>query len=85
MNERMTYDEMKTRFAGEWVLMDELEKGPHLSVVSARILFHSPDKDALHEKTMELRPKRFASFYFPIPGERKIFLLRVHPSTRTPI
>jgi hypothetical protein len=62
-DQRMTVEEIKKQFPDEWVLLDEPEIGESQRVVSGELLFHSPNRDELYQKAMELRPKHSAVFF----------------------
>ncbi len=63
MNEVLTVEEVEARYPDEWVLLaDPVErKGPTL--IRGRVVFHSPDRDALHQCEMELRLKNSAVLF----------------------
>jgi hypothetical protein len=60
MDEILTYDEIKARYAPDWVLIGDLVTDDKLEVVSGRVLFHSPDHDEVNCMAKELKPGRFA-------------------------
>jgi hypothetical protein len=60
MDEILTYDEIKARYAPDWVLIGDLVTDDKLEVLSGRVLFHSPDHDEVCRKAKELMPGRFA-------------------------
>jgi hypothetical protein len=60
MNEVLTIDEMKARFAPDWVLIGEPETDEFQHVSAGKVLFHSPDRDEVYRKAIELRPGHFA-------------------------
>lgn len=45
MSEILTIDEIKARYAPDWVLMGDIETTEDQSLVSGRVLFHGPDRD----------------------------------------
>jgi hypothetical protein len=63
MAEGLSYAEMKSRFDSEWVLVGDPDTAPDLSVRSGTVLFHSKDRDEVHRKARELRPKHTAILY----------------------
>ncbi len=59
----MTVAEMEKAFASEWVLVDEPKTDKYQRVRKGKVLYHSPDRDEVYRKAIELRPKRFAFLY----------------------
>lgn len=63
MDEIQTIEEIKARFPSEWVLIG----GPHTDesprLLAGRVLFHSPDRDEVYGKAVELRLPHFAVRY----------------------
>ena len=57
MTERLTYPEIKTRYAPEWVLIDEPETDENLEILSGEVLIHSPDRDEVGRKMLDLWPR----------------------------
>jgi hypothetical protein len=63
MDEVLTVAEIEARFAPEWVLIGEPQTDENLSLRAGKVLFHSPDRDEVYRKALELRPGRFAVRY----------------------
>ena len=63
MDEIMTYDQIKVRYAPDWVLIGDLVTDDNLEVLSGRVLFHGPDHDEVCRKVQEFKPGRFAVEY----------------------
>jgi hypothetical protein len=63
MGEMLTMEEIESRFAPELVLIGEPQTAEDLSVRAGKVLFHSPDRDEVYRKALELRPGRFAVRY----------------------
>jgi hypothetical protein len=63
MDELLTIDEITARFAPEWVLIGEPQTDESERLVAGKVLFHSPDRDLVDQKLLELRPARFAFRY----------------------
>ncbi len=63
LGEILTLDEIEARYAPDWVLIVEpvIEEGPRL--LGGKVAFHSPDRDAVYRKAIELRPGRCAVRY----------------------
>ena len=56
MNDILTFDEIKSRFPFEWVLVGEPETDASLELVSGRVLCHSLNREDVDRKLLELRP-----------------------------
>src|SRR3954452_24236213 len=70
MDEILTFDQIKARYAPDWVLIGDLETDQNLEVLSGRVFFHSPDRDAIDHRAKELMPGRFAvQFLGPSPAD----------------
>lgn len=63
MNEILTLSEMEARFKSEWILVEDPETDESDQVVGGKVLFHSPDRDAMYRKAVELRPRDFAFLF----------------------
>jgi hypothetical protein len=63
MNELMTFDEIKARYAPNWVLIGEPQTDEYQRLLSGKVLFHSPDREAVYQKAIELQPGFFAFRY----------------------
>jgi hypothetical protein len=63
MNEILTLSEMEERFKSEWILVEDPETDESDQVVGGKVLFHSPDRDAMYRKAVELRPRDFAFLF----------------------
>lgn len=60
MDEILTIEEMKVRYAPDWVLIGEPQTDEFQHVRAGKVLFHSPDRDEVYRKAIELRPGDFA-------------------------
>jgi hypothetical protein len=63
MTEILTLAEIESRFAAEWVLVEEPETNEALEVQCGKVRYHSKDRDEVYRKAVELRPRRFAVLY----------------------
>ena len=63
MDEVLTIDEIKTRFAPDWVLIGEPQTDENQRLLAGKVLFHSRDRDEVYRKAIELRPGHFAFRY----------------------
>lgn len=59
----LTIDEIEARFPSEWVLIGEPQTDEHQRLLAGEVLFHSPERDEVDRKLLELRPPRFAFRY----------------------
>ncbi len=64
VKEVLTIEEIKTRFDEEWVLVGDPETNEYQEVTAGRVLWHSPDRDEVYRKAVELRPRRSAFLCF---------------------
>jgi hypothetical protein len=75
MSDELTMAEIESRYDGEWVLIGDPVTNDKLEVLSGKVLFHSKDRDEVHRKAVELRPKRSALFYIgTIPAGTAIWI-----------
>jgi hypothetical protein len=59
MSEILTLQEMKARYAPEWVLIKGPQStGDHVDDLAGEVVFHSPDRDEVIRKALELPPPR---------------------------
>ena len=77
----VTIEEIRDRYPAEWVLIGNAETNDSLDILEGKLLWHCKDRDELHEKAIELRPRASAIFYTG-PFTMK-YMLRQTPSTRT--
>jgi hypothetical protein len=63
MGEMLTIDEIKDRYAPDWVLIGEPQIDESQRLLAGKVLFHSPDRDEVYRKAIELRPGHFAFRY----------------------
>jgi hypothetical protein len=63
MTDVLTTAEIETRFPSEWVLIGDPQTDESQRLLAGTILFHSPDRDDVDRKLLELRPSRFAFRY----------------------
>jgi hypothetical protein len=60
MNDVLTMDEIKARYAPDWVLIGEPQTDEKLGVLAGKVLFHGPDRSEVCRKAMEYPPGRYA-------------------------
>lgn len=75
MDEILTMDEIKARFAPDWVLIGNPDVDEFQQVRGGRVLFHSPDRDEVYKKAIELRPGDFAFRYLGELPDNVVFML----------
>jgi hypothetical protein len=71
----LTIDEIRARYAPDWVLIGEPQIDEALSVRGGKVLFHSPDHDEVCRKAMEYPAGRYAlRFLGTIPDDLVLVL-----------
>jgi hypothetical protein len=60
MAEVVTIQEIEARFPSEWVLIGDPQTDEYQRLLAGNVLFHSPNRDEVDQKLLELRPSRFA-------------------------
>ncbi len=63
MDEILTIEEIRERFDAEWVLIEDPKLDDNLNVISGKVVWHSKNRDEVHQKALELRPKHPAFLY----------------------
>ena len=63
MDEVLSIDEIKARYAPDWVLIGEPETDEFQRVRAGKVLFHSADREEVYRKAIALRPAHFAFRY----------------------
>jgi hypothetical protein len=63
MDDLLTIEEIKARYAPDWVLIGDPQTDESQRLRAGRILFHSPDREEVYRKAIELRPGHFAFRY----------------------
>ena len=58
--EALSIEEIKRRFNGEWVMLLDPMLGTGLEVLGGKLVCHSKDREAVHDKGVQLRPKSCA-------------------------
>lgn len=75
MSEILTYEQMKERYDGEWVLVGAPELTEMDEVIRGQVLAHSPDRDEVYRKVLELSPKSAATLCFKtLPEDAAVIL-----------
>ena len=60
MDEVLTIEEITTRYAPDWVLIGEPQTDEFQKLHAGKVILHSPNRDHVYEKALELRPGPFA-------------------------
>ena len=60
MEQVLTIAEIEAQFPSEWILVEDPATNEALEVQSGKVLWHSPDRDEVYRKAVELRPFSFA-------------------------
>jgi hypothetical protein len=75
MDSILTVSEIETQFDAEWILVSDPQTDESLEVKGGVVLWHSPDRDEVYQKAIELHPKRFAVLYTgTLPEDAAIIL-----------
>ena len=77
MDAVMSWAEIKETFNGEWVLIEDPEFSPGSQLIRGKVLFHSKERSAVHDKFMELRPFHHAILYAGEIPKDMVFALPV--------
>jgi hypothetical protein len=60
MAQQMTMAEVRARFDGEWVLLEDPETNDALDVLGGTVACHSRDRDEVYRQAVARRPRRAA-------------------------
>jgi len=63
MPDVLTIEEIEARYPSEWVLIGAPRTDESQRLLAGTVLFHSPDREEVDRKLLELRPSRFAFRY----------------------
>jgi hypothetical protein len=61
--EVLTMAEIEALYPREWALIVDPQKDEFEEVIAGTVAFHSPDRDEIDRKLVELRPSHFALYY----------------------
>jgi hypothetical protein len=75
MNDVLTIDEIRDRYAPEWVLIGEPQTDEFQHLRAGKVLYHSPDREAVYQKAVELQLGNFAFRYLDELPEDMAFIL----------
>src|SRR5262249_5682620 len=77
--EYLTLAEIYERFDSEWVLLKNPKTDRMLNIKGGTLLWHSKDRDEVHRKAIELKPRHMAIFYTgTIPKGTAVILAAQH-------
>ncbi len=74
-NERLSFEEMKSRYAPDWVLIGDPETDEYQRVVAGTVLYHSSNREEVYQKAIELRPRHSAFRFLGTIPEDMVFVL----------
>lgn len=75
MNEILSMSEIESKFASEWVLIEDLRLNESKEIEAGRVICHSKDRDEVDQKAIELKPKWFAVLFTGPPADDLEFIL----------
>lgn len=75
MSDPQTIEEIRLQFPSEWVLIGEPQTEEGARLQGGRVVFHSPDRDDVYRKAVELRLPHFAVRYFGTMAENTALVL----------
>jgi len=59
----MTWEEIRKRYAGQWVLIEYEELDEQLNVIAGEVIAHSSDKEAIYRHLLTTQGKNIAIEY----------------------
>jgi hypothetical protein len=63
VNDVLTIEEIKDRYSPEWVLIGDPQLDELSHLLAGKVLFHSPFRDEVYRKAVELHLPHFAIRY----------------------
>ncbi len=75
MSEVMTWAEIEAEFDGEWVLIENPETTPMLEILRGKVVFHSEDRQEVHEAMEKLPTLYHAVLYIGDPPRDLEYIL----------
>jgi hypothetical protein len=75
MGERLTVDEMRKKFPGEWLLVEDIETNSHLQLVRGDVTFHNQAREEVEDRARERKPKRYTVIFTGVDAPDMEFLL----------
>ena len=75
MDANLSVVEIRDKFAGEWVLIEDPETNAAHQILSGRVVCHSKDRDEIYRQAINLHSPRFAVLFTgTIPQDMAIVL-----------
>jgi hypothetical protein len=71
----LTIEEIESQYPSEWVLIGEPRLDEMSRLLAGRVVFHSPTRDEVYRKAVELRLPHFAVRYFGTLPENMAIVL----------
>jgi hypothetical protein len=63
MDEYLTMAEIESRFPNEWILIEDPQTDENQQVLAGTVRCHSPERDEVYSKAVELRLPRCATHF----------------------
>ena len=63
MEETLSIEEIRSRYAGEWLLISYAELDEQMNTVSGQVLAHSPNRDEIYRQLLFAKGKSVAVDY----------------------
>lgn len=63
MGEIMSFQEMRSQYSGEWLLIAYTELDEEMNVIRGEVLAHSPDRDEIYRALLSVKGKAVAVEY----------------------
>ena len=75
MDEILTFEEIRARYAPDWVLIGEPQTDEDLGLRAGKVLFHGPDRDEVCRKAMDYPRGRYAIHFLGSIPEDVVLVL----------
>jgi hypothetical protein len=77
----MKWEDIKTTFKDQWVLIEVQKVDERFNIIEGEVLTHSKDKDEVYQKLLQIRPKEFSIEYTgEVPEDLAIVMANSHES-----
>jgi len=73
LNERMTREEMESRFPDEWVFVVDPETSENLRVIRGTVKCHSKDPTRVEQVAVQLKPRNSALFLLAVTPDKEMY------------
>ena len=75
MNAALTFQEIKDRYPGEWLLIGEPELDSDLNLIAGEVLAHSPSREEIYRQLTTVRGKSVTIEHTgPVPADLAVVL-----------